>query len=82
MLNDTGLSTDSTEMPPITDLCLDIELLHNSLSMIIQTISYPLTCPSIKSISLQFRDQYIMQEIKIYAETKIYPAPFNFYFKV
>ncbi|KAK4831314.1 hypothetical protein QYF61_016803, partial [Mycteria americana] len=48
---------------------LDIKPLNTTLSVTIQPIPYPLSGPSIKSMSLQFRDKDVMQDsVKRFAQ--------------
>ena len=58
MLNSTELSTDLWETPFVTGLHLDIKpLMATLLSATIQPIPYPLSGPSIQSMSLQLREK-------------------------
>lgn len=56
----------------MADFHLDIETLTATLSVTIQTTPYPLSGPSFRSPSLQFRDKDIMGDsIKCFAQVQV-----------
>ncbi|KAK4822239.1 hypothetical protein QYF61_011880 [Mycteria americana] len=55
----------------VTGFHLDIELLTTTLSATIQPIPYPQSGPSVKSMSLQFRDKDVVRDsVKCFAQVK------------
>lgn len=71
ILNSAGPNTEG-QTPLIAVFHLDIELTdHNTLSVTIRPVPYPLRGPCVKSVSLQFRDRDMQHSIQCFAQVQV-----------
>ncbi|RMC13969.1 hypothetical protein DUI87_09053 [Hirundo rustica rustica] len=84
-LENTSPNTNPRGTPHVTALHLDMKRLSTvalwslrSLSATMQTIPYPFTGPSIKSMSLQFRDKDVVWDnVKCFAQVQVFRYRLN-----